>query len=356
MFCLHTRLKAICWLVIASAFFVAIDRDSAHAQTKLTMQAATSAPGIGTTDFYVADKAGFLKEEGLQIEVRYATNASQAAQIVASGGADFGRFAFDPVLQGYDKGLRLRSFYQYYRTLIYYLAVPPESPIKSIEDTKGRTIAVVNMGSAAVGVFRSMLRQAKMPLDSATLVPVGKADAGIAALRAKRVDGFMFWNEVYSQILASGVDLRFIKHPKLANVGSNGYFASDATLRDKKAAMTGFARAIAKASVFIRANNEAAAKIYLGVNPEAGSPSDPETVKKVAQQIKFWSADWVIDDAKEKYGENSLPNLKLYAEELQADGSLDNIPPLQDLITNDLISAVNDFDHARIVAAAQTWK
>jgi ABC-type nitrate/sulfonate/bicarbonate transport system substrate-binding protein len=129
MFCLHTRLKAICWLVIASAFFVAIDRDSAHAQTKLTMQAATSAPGIGTTDFYVADKAGFLKEEGLQIEVRYATNASQAAQIVASGGADFGRFAFDPVLQGYDKGLRLRSFYQYYRTLIYYLAVPPESPI-----------------------------------------------------------------------------------------------------------------------------------------------------------------------------------------------------------------------------------
>ena len=195
-----------------------------------------------------------------------------------------------------------------------------------------------------------------MPLDSATLVPVGKADAGIAALRAKRVDGFMFWNEVYSQILASGVDLRFIKHPKLANVGSNGYFASDATLRDKKAAMTGFARAIAKASVFIRANNEAAAKIYLGVNPEAGSPSDPETVKKVAQQIKFWSADWVIDDAKEKYGENSLPNLKLYAEELQADGSLDNIPPLQDLITNDLISAVNDFDHARIVAAAQTWK
>lgn len=328
----------------------------AQAQTKLIMQAATSAPGIGTTDLYVAEKAGFLKEEGLQIEVRYATNASQAAQIVASGGADFGRFAFDPVLQGYDKGLRLRSFYQYYRALIYYLAVPPESPIKSIEDTKGKTIAVVNMGSAAVGVFRSMLRQAKMPIDSATLAPVGKADAGIAALRANRVDGFMFWNEVYSQILSNGVDLRFIKHPKLANVGSNGYFASDATLKNKTAAMTGFARAIAKASVFIRANNEAAAKIYLGVNPDAGSALDAAAVKKVTEQIKFWSDDWVIDESKEKYGENSLANLKLYAEELQADGSLDKIPPLNDIVTNDLIEPVNNFDHERIIMAARNWK
>ena len=320
------------------------------------MQAATSAPGIGTTDFYVALKAGFLKQEGLEIEVRYATSASQAAQIVASGGADFGRFAFDPVLMGYDKGLRLRSFYQFYRTLIYFLAVPEDSPIRTIQDVKGRTIAVANMGSAAVGIFRSMLRQADMPIDSATLVPVGKADAGIAALRAGRVDGFMFWNEVYADMLGSGLKLRFIKHPRLADVGSNGYFAADATLRDKRAALAGFARAIAKASVFIRANYAAAARIYLQTNPQIGSADDPATVRRYADELRFWSQDWAVREGKEQYGENNTATLALYAGELKRDGALETIPPLGDLTTNDLIPAANDFDIQQVRALAAAWK
>jgi NitT/TauT family transport system substrate-binding protein len=337
-------------LAFATAFSAAIAGApaSASAQTRLVMQAATSAPGIGTTDVYVADQAGFFKEEGIEVEIRYSTSASQAAQIVASGGADLGRFAFDPVLQGYDKGLRLKSFYQYYRTLIYYLAVPEQSLITSINDVKGKTIAVVNMGSAAVGIFRSMLRQANMPIDSATLVPVGKADAGIAALRAGRVDGFMFWNEVYAAMTASGEKLRFIKHPRLGNVGSNGYFTTDTKLREKKAALTGFARAIAKASVFIRANFDEAGQMYLQTNPEAGKPDDPAALKRIVEQLRFWSQDWSVDEGKEKYGENNLENLKLYAEELQMDGSLQTIPPLQNLVTNELIDAANNFDLEKV--------
>lgn len=327
----------------------------ARAETRLVMQAATSAPGIGTTDFYVAQAAGFLQQEGLSVEVHYSTSASQAAQIVASGGADLGRFAFDPVLMGYDKGLRLRSFYQFYRTLIYYLAVPPDSPIRTIADVKGRTIAVVNMGSAAVGIFRSMLRQADMPLDAATLVPVGKADAGIAALRAGRVDGFMFWNEVYAAILGAGVDLRFIKHPRLSNVGSNGYFASDATLRDKRAALAGFARAIAKASVFIRANYDAAARIYLRTNPDAGAADDAAAVTRLAGEMRFWSADWAVQEGVAKYGENNVAMLQLYADELHRDGALETVPPVADLVTNELVAAANDFDIDQIRQLAKTW-
>jgi NitT/TauT family transport system substrate-binding protein len=344
--------------LLAASGFIAIGGPAAVAQTrtKLIMQVATSAPGIGSTDFYVANRAGFLGDEGLDIEIRYATSASQAAQLVASGGADFGRFAFDPALLGYDKGLRLRSFYEFYRSLIYYMAVPVDSPIKSIEDVKGKTIGVTNMGSAAVGVFRSMLRHANMPVDSTTLVPVGLADAGIAALRAGRIDGFMYWNEIYAGMLGSGEKLRFIKHPTLSHVGSNGYFASDVTLRDKKVPLTGFARAIAKACVFIRANYEAAAKIYLQVNPAAGSADDNAAVKRYTDELRFWSADWMVDEGREPYGQNDFANLKLYAEELKNDGALENIPPVEKLITNDLIAGANDFDFEKVRALARAWK
>ncbi len=344
---------------VAIAIFAALAGVSTawpvNAQTKLILQAANQAPSIGSEDFYVAQYAGFLKEEGLEVEVRYAANASQAAQIVGSGGADLGRFAFDPALNGYYKGLRLRSFYQFYRRLIYYVAIPEQSPLKTIEDLRGKKVAVVNMGSAAVGVFRSMLRQAQMPLDSVNLIPIGKADAAIAAYRTGSIDAFMYWNEVYSSMIAAGEKLRFIRHPRL-DIG-NGYFASEAGLKDKRAALQGFARAIAKASVFIRANPEAAARIYLTVNPEAGSGQDAATaVKRIADQLRFWSDDWVVEEGKEKYGENDLKKLQLYALALHEEGSLEKIPPVEDLITNELIAGANNFDLEKVRAAARNWK
>jgi hypothetical protein len=56
----------------------------------------------------------------------------------------------------------------------------------------------------------------------------------------------------------------------------------------------------------------------------------------------------LVNEGKEKYGENNLENLKLYAEELQKDGSLQTIPPLQNLMTNELIDAANDFDLEKV--------
>ena len=46
----------------------------------------------------------------------------------------------------------------------------------------------------------------------------------------------------------------------------------------------------------------------------------------------------------------------LYAEELKRDGTLETIPPLGDLTTNDLIPAANDFDIQQVRALAAAWK
>jgi NitT/TauT family transport system substrate-binding protein len=50
----------------------------ASALTKLVVQAGNPAPDFGYVGLYVTQKAGFFKQEGLDVEIRHVSNSSQA--------------------------------------------------------------------------------------------------------------------------------------------------------------------------------------------------------------------------------------------------------------------------------------
>lgn len=322
---------------------------------KLVMMAANLHKSIGSVDFYVAEQAGFFKAENLAVEVRYGANASQAAQVVASGNADFGRFSFDPGMIGYEKGLKLIGFYQFYRELIFYLGIPAGSSIKTLADLRGKKVGVSNMGSTAVGVLRSMLKGANIPANQVTLVPVGGAATALAARRSGGIDAYMLWNELYATLISAGEELRFVHSPDLGKIGGNAYFAHADSFDKKPQAYMRLSRAIAKASVFIRANYDAAAKIYLKINPDAGSPDTPADVAKISKELKFWAKDWAVEEGKQEYGQFNFDYLRAYAEELHSEGRLKAIPPIHEIFTNKVIDEANSFDIESVRKLAKNW-
>lgn len=328
---------------------------AASGHVRLAFMAANVHKGIGSSDFYVANSVGFFKDEKLDVDVHYAANASQAAQLVAAGKADIGRFSYDPAIIGYNKGLRLKGFYQFYQELIFYLGIPEDSPIHTLQDLRGKKVGVSNMGSTAVGVLRSMLKTAKIPLNEVQLVPVGVAATALAARRAGRIDAYMLWNEMYAIMQGAGEKLRFIRSKTLGKVGGNSYFAQAASFSRNPDAIMRFARAIAKASVFIQANYDATAKIYLKVNPHAGSANNPKEVAKISQELRFWSKDWRLHGAKQKYGEFNFDHLRAYAEALKSEDRLQTIPPLHEIFTNKLINGANQFDADAVRRLARHW-
>ena len=115
--------------------------DAAQAQTKLVEQAGYPAPDLSNILNLIAEQVGFFKEEGLQVEVRFSTGGPQATQITASGGADVGQVTQEPAIEGYDKGIRGKMFYTQFTRLIYHVAVPADSAIKSIADLRARRSA-----------------------------------------------------------------------------------------------------------------------------------------------------------------------------------------------------------------------
>ena len=60
----------------------------------------------------VADKAGFYKAEHLIVDQQYTGGAATAAvQLVASGKGDIASVGTEPIIQGYEKGVRLMAFF-----------------------------------------------------------------------------------------------------------------------------------------------------------------------------------------------------------------------------------------------------
>jgi NitT/TauT family transport system substrate-binding protein len=329
-----------------------------RAQTKLVLQLGTSTPTIMTIDLYVADKAGFFKQEGLDVEVRYSPNASQAAQLVANGGADVGRLSYEPLLFGYDKGLRGKVFYSLFTHFMYFAAVPQDSPIKTVADLRGKKIGVTNLGSASIIVLNSMLRQAGLAPGDVTLIPLGVGGLPITMLRSKQIDALMLYESYYSALEAAGLSLRYIYDSAVANFGNTGYFATEKIITQKGDALAHFSRALAEATAFIFANPKAAVRIYWQMNPTAKVGADDDAA--MARSLKELEGDLkaidVANSPTHRYGEINVGAFKNFMNLMVQEGAIAKPVPIGDLVTDQFIAAANDFDADKVRAMARDWK
>jgi NitT/TauT family transport system substrate-binding protein len=332
--------------------------DAAQAQTKLVEQAGYPAPDLSNILNLIAEQAGFFKEEGLQVEVRFSTGGPQATQITASGGADIGQVTQEPAIEGYDKGIRGKMFYTQFTRLIYHVAVPADSAIQSIADLTGKKIGVSNMASASLVVARSALRHHKVPIEGDTFRPVGLGDGAVAALRTGQVQALSMWTAAYASMMRAGISFRFLYHPTVAEIGSGGFFASENGLAEKRDSLIKFARAQAKATIFVLENPEATLRIYWKSNPAGrGGGTDEEALKRGLVEMStvrpVYSREKLAD---KRYGFADMAGIQTYIDMFRDEGVIARSIPATELVTNEFVEQINSFDVAKVRALAQNWK
>jgi len=331
--------------------------DTTRAQTKLIQQAGFPAPDLSNILNLIADKAGFSKEEGLDVEVRFSTGGPQATQIIASGGADVGQVTQEPPIEGYDKGIRGKMFYTQFTRLIYHVAVPADSSIQSFADLKGKKIGVSNMASASLIVARSALRKNGVPIEDIFL-PVGLADGAVAALRSGQVQALSMWTAAYASMMRVGMTFRFLYHPTVAEIGSGGFFASDKTLVEKREALIKFGRSMAKSTIFMLENPEATLRMYWKFNP-AGKPpgTDEEALKRGMIEMNALLPLYSVEKHTDKrYGLADVDGIQTYINLFQEEGVITRPLQASHLVTNDLIDEINKFDRAKVRELARSWQ
>lgn len=340
----------------AAALALASTVSAAQGLEKIVVQNGSPVPAAAYLDFYVAQKAGFFKDEGLDMEMRYSQGAPQATQIAASGGADAGMLAMEPYLFGYSSGMRGKFYFNTNHYNVFFVAVPDDSPIKTISDLKGKKIGVSNMGSGSLIVARSMLRGAGIAPDPSVFLPVGVGDTALQALRSDKVQALSLWDGGYAGLERAGVKLRYIHHPTIGFVGNGGVFFSDQSIKVNRDKAVKLVRGLVNARVFIKENLDAALKIYWEVNPGAKQGASPEEAyQKGMSELKFLSP-YLTDLPAKDIGRFKPADVDKYIAVMKEEDVLKADLKGTDLVSNELLDAAGKIDPEPARKRAREWK
>ena len=135
-------MKHIIFRVMLSVVFCASVVEAAD-----RLRIAYSSISGAYTGIWVAHDAGFFAKEGLDDQIILIPSATQLAQVVVSGDVDIASLGGAPVIAAVLNGADLKIIGNNVNKLIFSLHVKPE--IKSIEELRGKRIAVSRFGSSS---------------------------------------------------------------------------------------------------------------------------------------------------------------------------------------------------------------
>jgi NitT/TauT family transport system substrate-binding protein len=310
--------------------------------------------------YAIAQKMGWYAKAGIRLELVPISGSTDCVKFLATKQVDYAGAGVEPVAMIRAQGVKARIFYTYNQGFILGIAVPRDSAIKSFADLKGKSIGVISMGAAGVMLARAVAANASLNPDTdIRIVVAGEGAQTAALLRKGEVDALSQYDGQYAMIENAGIKLRLLENREMEHFPSNGLAALDETLRSNRKQAVALAQGFAKGTLFTIANPEAAIRILWEVYPQTKPTSkDEATALKdelniLATRIPKWKLE---TGGVSRWGENSEKNFAAYIGFLEKWGVIKQKVPVGDLITNDLIVEINDFDQAKIIAEAKAYK
>jgi NitT/TauT family transport system substrate-binding protein len=327
----------------------------AAADDTLTVIGASSTTGFFEVLDHVAAEAGFFKAEHLDVEKQYIASAAATAQLVASGKADVASCSIEPLIQGYDKGLHLQFFFGSDPQYVYVLGVLDSSPIRTLQDFKGKTIGEATLGSGSEIGAISMLEGAGLKRSDFSFVPIGTGATALTALEQNQVAGAALPGaELSLEGAAGNVTFRIFRHPILKDIGTYGFSATPATIAAKGDQLKRFSRALAKAALLTRENPRLAARYFL---EGAGQKVTAAAIDNETKVLQLSQGDLAgADPSNPRIGYMSPTGIGVYTKFFADNGITPRQVPASALVTNQFIAAANDFDHKAFIAQAKAMR
>jgi len=310
--------------------------------------------------FAIATKKGWYAPAGIKVQLVPVAGSTDCVKLVATGDLPYSLPSIEPLPAAIQQGVKAKIFYTAYQGNIYGIAVPKESPIRSIKDLKGKKIGVASMGSGGVPVARGLLAMNGLdPEKDAQIVVVGEAAQAAALLRGEQVAALSLYDTQYALVDSAGVPVRMLDSGPVARFPSNGFLALQDTLQKDRAQAVALVKGYAMGTVFAIANPEAAVKIVYEVYPQTrpSGKSDEQALRDDVKTLLARAEHWKLEaGGVKRWGESSLKDFDAYQDFLLKWKVIGAKVPAAELITNDLIDEVNKFDAAAVAADAKAYK
>ncbi len=327
---------------------------------KITSGFCSRTISSAASPFAIATKMGWFAQEGIAVDLFPVAGSTDCVRNVASRELDFALPSVEPLAVARPQGLKAKMFYTAYQGNIYGIAVPADSPIRTIADLKGKTVGVISMGSGAVFIARQLAAAAGLdPERDMKLVVAGEGAQPAVMLRNKQVDALAQFDTQFAMVENAGVKLRLLDTRATDRFPGNGLLALEETLRARKPVAVGLARGYAKGTIFAIANPEAAVRILYEVYPQTKPTGKDEAtaVRDDTRVIEARIQNWKLEKGGvKKWGESSEVNYAAYVDFMARTGIIKEKVNAKDLISNELVEEINTFDANAIAAEAKAYK
>jgi NitT/TauT family transport system substrate-binding protein len=345
---------------LAAVYCASLPGRHAMAQAEVRVGICARSITVAAAPLAVATKLGWYAKEGIKVELVPIPGSTDCIKFVATKEVAFALPSVEPLAIIRSQGVDAKIFYTAYQGYIYGIAVPQDSPIKTFADLKGKSIGVASMGSAGVVVARALAAGAGLDPDrDIRIVVAGEGVQPAALLRSRQVDALSQFDTQHAMIENAGIKLRLLPSPQIERFPSNGLVALGETLRTKRKQAIALARGYAMGTLFATANPEAAVRMLWEVYPPSRSTGKEETtalrddVKVLQARIQNWKLE---RGGVKKWGESSKQNYAACVEFLLKWEILKHKVAARELVTNELIAEINDFDAAKVMADANAYK
>ena len=235
---------------------------------------------------YVAIEKGYYAEEGLQVNIRFPSNANDAISLVAAGRADVGLYYQQDVIQARaNQAVPVKSIAAVVQGPLNIVLSLSEKDITSPSDLVGKTIgyagtelseALIRSIMEAVGADYSDVTMIDVGFDLMSSMTTGNVDATIGCLV----------NHEVPQMEEEGFSVNWFD---LDDYGVPTYYegvflANDKMIENEPEVLAAFLRASARGFADMKANPEEALAILLA-NQSAENFPLSETVERKSMQV-----------------------------------------------------------------------
>ncbi len=255
----HPAIGAIVALTSALLIAAGLDVKSAHAEAIKVGKSSPNAWIFSPAD--VGIDLGIWKKHGLDIEILSFPGdarlnqalAADAAEIGLAGGTNVGFAA---------KGVPVKAIAVLMNAPAFLGVVVGTNPaIKSVQDLKGKKIAVSNPSSLTYFFARELSRRQGWGPDGVTPVPLGVPTAMLAALKAGQVDGIVTSAEFGYSLELKNEGRTLMTFGQMADYHSLVIFATDKMIAERPKVVRAFLAAWFETIAWMRQNRDKAIEL-----------------------------------------------------------------------------------------------
>lgn len=351
---MQSKMKRIAkWGALLLACGLSISGESKEL-TKVTVMQPITAYDVRYAPWAVAKTNGYFADEGLDIDMPLMKGSMIVIQQLVNGAGRYGVLPPDGVILADSKGADLKFYYSFITKNPFPLAVTENSPVKTLQDLKGKKIGVYGMSAVQFYTTQAILKSVGYVKDKDyTLIDVGSGASAMVALQRGDVDALAEDVLIYAGFENRGAKFRFLNSPQIDKVFSWGLVTTAENLKSNPEQAIAIARALSKGRVACAANPRRCIEDYFKVYPNAKPTGiDSETAIKEQEAILMVYLAYGPKPSDGKWGSYSEDAWHAAMDYMVGAGLIAAPVPLNKMYTTELLPAINQFDEASIAKYA----